>query len=87
MKKIGSFAFWAIVALIAARAYYSADFVAWRERLACTYKAPSGDCLSKDEHIRRIAHDAAADAISEWRAECSGYYSSTNPDCSVFHRN
>ncbi|HKT98060.1 MAG TPA: hypothetical protein VJS30_16270 [Paraburkholderia sp.] len=87
MKKIGSFVFWVIVALVGLRAYYSADFVAWREKLVCTYKDPSGDCLSEDEHIRRIAHDAAVDAIADWRAECSGLYSSTNPDCALFHRN
>jgi len=86
MKKIGSVVFWVIVALVAVRAYYMADFVAWRERLVCIYKDPDGNCLSEDEHIRRIAHDAAVDAISDWRAECSGLYSSTNPDCSLFHR-
>ncbi|OAG63969.1 hypothetical protein [Burkholderia pseudomallei] len=87
MKKIGTFVFWLVVAIAAVRTYYSSSFVAWRERLVCTYKDPDGNCLSEDEHIRRIAHDAAVDAISEWRAQCSGYNSSTNPDCAVFHQN
>lgn len=87
MKKIGSFVFWAIVVLVAIRAYYSAGFVAWRERLVCTYEDPSGNCLSEDEHIKRIAHDAAVNAIADWRNECSGLYSSTNQNCSLFHRN
>ncbi len=39
------------------------------------YKDPFGNSISKEEHERRVAHDAAANALAELT-----YYCSQNPD-------
>lgn len=86
LKTLAKLVFWGFIIFAGIRYLNSAGVTAWRERLICTYKDLNGNCLSEDEHIRRIAHDAATDAINDWIAECSGIYSSTNPNCAAFHQ-
>jgi hypothetical protein len=86
MKSVLLWGFWIIVAIAGWR-WIGPSVRDFEDRTACTYQNAAGDCLTQAQYIKMVAHDAAADAISDLMNECSSPSASGDVRCAVFNRN
>lgn len=50
----------------------------------CEFKDPFGNCITKEEHERRVAHDAAVNALADLTQWCK--YNSSDDRCAMFKK-